>query len=72
MPTPHSDAHDPDPDHAIDTHETARLIGLSEITLVQMRQRGAGPPYFRAGRTIRYVRRDVITWRDARKVGGGR
>ncbi len=61
-----------EPEHAIDTHEVAQLLGLAEITIAQQRARGEGPPFFRVGRHVRYIRRDVLAWRDARRVGGAK
>lgn len=72
--------HDPpqeqkiDDDRAIATRDVAKLLGMAEITVHQARARGEGPAYFRTGpngRSIRYIRRDVLAWRDARRVGGG-
>ena len=54
---------------AIDSHETARILGLFPVTLQQIRARGDGPPFFRIGRTVRYRLGDVIAWRDERTVG---
>lgn len=54
---------------AIDSRATARILGLSPITLQQLRARGDGPPFFRIGRTVRYRLGDVIAWRDARIIG---
>ena len=54
---------------AIDSRETARILGLSPVTLQQLRARGDGPPFFRIGRTVRYRLGDVIAWRDERTVG---
>lgn len=66
----------PDPGHesteletAIDSRATARILGLSPVTLQQLRARGDGPPFFRIGRTVRYRLGDVIAWRDARIIG---
>ena len=58
-----------DRETAIDTHQTAKLLGLADITATQLRARGEGPPFFRVGRTIRYRLGDVLDWRDARTVG---
>jgi predicted DNA-binding transcriptional regulator AlpA len=58
------------PDDALTTRQAARLLGMAEITLHQARLRGDGPPFFRIGRAVRYVRRDVLAYRDARMVGG--
>lgn len=58
---------------AIDTRQTARILGLAPITLHQMRARGGGPKFFRCGtRTVRYRLGDVLAYRDARTVGGGK
>lgn len=59
-----------DPEAALTSRQVSVLVGLSPITLDQMRYRGDGPAFFRAGsRHIRYRRADVIAWRDARTVG---
>lgn len=59
-----------DTERAIDTHLVAKLLGLAEITVTQMRQRGEGPRFFRAGRRhVRYRLGDVLDYRDARIVG---
>jgi predicted DNA-binding transcriptional regulator AlpA len=54
---------------AIDSRQTARMLGLSPVTLQQIRARGEGPPFFRIGRTVRYRLGDVIAWRDERTIG---
>ena len=54
---------------AIDSRQTARILGLSPVTLQQIRARGEGPPFFRIGRTVRYRLGDVISWRDERTIG---
>lgn len=62
-----------DPELAIDTPRTAKILGIATITLHQMRARGGGPPFFRCGtRTVRYRLGDVLAYRDARTVGGGK
>lgn len=59
-----------DRERAIDTREASKYVGLAEITLHQMRTRGEGPRFFRAGkRHIRYRLGDVLDYRDARTVG---
>lgn len=56
-------------ERALDTLQTAALLGLAAITLAQMRARGEGPRFFRIGRSIRYRLGDVIAFRDARSAG---
>jgi len=59
-----------DTERAVTTRDVARLLGLAEITITQMRARGEGPPHFKAGaRNVRYRLADVLAWRDARLVG---
>lgn len=71
---PHADsAHDADAldrERALTTRQVGELIGLAPITLAQMRARGEGPRFFRAGlRHVRYRLGDVLEWREARTVG---
>jgi hypothetical protein len=40
----------------------AELLCLSTRTLQAWRMKGEGPAYVRAGRAIRYRRRDLIAW----------
>lgn len=58
-----------DLERGIATPEAAQILGVSPITLEQMRPRGDGPPFFRCGRRVRYRLGSVIAWRDARTVG---
>ncbi len=52
-----------DRERALDTNQVSELLGLSPITLGQMRARGDGPRFFRASkRQVRYRG-------DARTVG---
>lgn len=43
----------------------AALLGRSVPALAQMRYRGTGPRFIRAGGRIRYRRSDVDTWLSA-------
>jgi hypothetical protein len=56
-------------ERALDTAQTAALLGHAEITLAQWRGLGKGPPFFRCGRSIRYRLGDVIAYRNARSAG---
>jgi hypothetical protein len=44
----------------LDTKAAAALLGVSPKTLEAWRARGAGPPYTRAGRLVRYRREDLL------------
>jgi len=46
--------------------EVALLTGLSPRTLEGLRVSGEGPVFFRIRRGIRYRRRDVVAWIEAR------
>jgi DNA-binding transcriptional MerR regulator len=46
----------------------AELLGLSSRTLQAWRTKGVGPAFVRAGRAIRYRRRDLIAWMEAHTV----
>jgi hypothetical protein len=46
----------------------AELLSLSSRTLQAWRIKGEGPAFVRAGRAIRYRRRDLLAWMDAQTV----
>jgi hypothetical protein len=62
----------PDRERAGTVKLASEITGLSTVTLNQMRLRGAGPPFFRIGRSVRYRLGDLLDWRDARTVGKAR
>ena len=43
----------------VDSREAAKRLGLSPRTLEAWRRRGAGPPYRRFGRAVRYALGDL-------------
>ena len=56
------------PDALIYTVEAAFLLGLSPRTLEALRLRGGGPPYIQVTpKAVRYRRRDLDAWLDARQ-----
>jgi predicted DNA-binding transcriptional regulator AlpA len=55
-----------DPDAVLFGAEAAYLCGLSIRTLEALRVRGGGPRFVSLGRSVRYRRRDVIAFIDAR------
>lgn len=58
-----------DPDALLTTHEAARLIGLERRTLESWRCRGGGMPFVRiSARAVRYRRRDIMKFIEARLV----
>ncbi len=57
-----------DQDEALKPHVAGPVVGLSESTLAKMRCMGGGPPFIKLGRAVRYVRGDLLAWRNARRV----
>jgi hypothetical protein len=57
-----------DPDSLLAEVAAAEMLGLSTRTLQSWRIVGSGPAYVRAGRAIRYRRRDLLTWIDANTI----
>jgi len=57
-----------DPDALLTEAQAADVLNLSIRTLQAWRVRRAGPIFVRAGRAIRYRRRDIIAWVDANTV----
>jgi predicted DNA-binding transcriptional regulator AlpA len=66
--TPETKASDPDYlDRLINEFEAADLLGYGVRALRNWRVRGGGPRYVKvSARSIRYRRRDLIAWADAR------
>jgi DNA-binding transcriptional MerR regulator len=58
------DAHD----ELLTEIHAADLLRLSVRTLQAWRTKGLGPAFVRAGRAVRYRRRDLITWIEAHTV----
>lgn len=58
-------------DHSqlLSTREAAKVLGLSPFTLANWRSMGTpepGLPYRKIGRSVKYLKADVISFRDAR------
>ena len=54
-----------DPDALFKEPQAASFLAVSERTLQSWRLRGGGPVFIRAGRAIRYRRRDLLDWIEA-------
>lgn len=52
----------------VDTREAARLTGLAEGTLANLRVRGGGPKFLKLGRAVRYSRSAIDAWLAAHEV----
>ena len=58
----------PDPNQLLTEKEAASLICYSQRALQNWRVRGGGPRYVKvSARSVRYQRRDVLEWIEARK-----
>jgi len=47
--------------------EAARELRMSVYWVRAQRRLGAGPPYYRLGRAIRYTRTDLAAWLTAQR-----
>lgn len=57
----------PDPDTLLSEAQSAEFLGGTPRALQAWRQRGGGPAFIRiSSRCVRYRRRDLITWAEAR------
>ncbi len=54
-----------DPDALLTEAQAADFLNLSIRTLQAWRVKGGGPLFVRAGRAVRYRRRDVIVWTES-------
>ena len=45
------------------------MVSFLCFTLGKYRREGRGPKHMRIGRLVRYLRADVLTWRDAQQEG---
>lgn len=57
---------DPD-EELLTTEEAARLTKMSPAWFERMRWEGQGPPFYRAGRAVRYMRSELLGWWKERK-----
>jgi hypothetical protein len=56
-------------DCLIDEKQAATFVGYTVRSLQNWRYRGGGPPFIKfTNRTVRYRRRDLIAWAEARLV----
>jgi hypothetical protein len=56
-----------DPDQLLRDTQAAELLDHTPRALADWRRRGCGPPYVRIScRSIRYRRRDLVTWAESR------
>jgi Helix-turn-helix domain len=57
----------PDPDTLLSEAQSAEFLGVTPRALQAWRQRGGGPSFVRiSSRCVRYRRRDLIAWAEAR------
>jgi hypothetical protein len=54
-------------DDALDTNAAARFLGCSTSKLNKARVNGGGPVFIKDGRSVRYLRRDLRVYREARR-----
>jgi predicted DNA-binding transcriptional regulator AlpA len=44
------------------------IIGLKPQTLRNQRSKGEGPPYYKIGRAVRYLEKDLLDYLEKRKI----
>lgn len=54
-------------DGFIDETNAAVFLCQSRRTIQKWRVNGAGPKFYKSGRSIRYRRRDLLAWGDERR-----
>lgn len=52
----------------LDESDTSRYTGYSRSWLRQRRMHGEGPPYYRVGRSVRYLVADLDRWLEQHRV----
>ena len=63
FPNPNSNQTIPDdPDCLLTESQAVLLLNLSARTLQTWRLRGGGPKFVKAGRAVRYRKRDLLDW----------
>jgi predicted DNA-binding transcriptional regulator AlpA len=53
----------------IDEKQLCAELGISSVTSTKWRAKGAGPPFIKVGRLVRYRRADVEAWLASRTIG---
>lgn len=56
-------------DGFIDEQRAADFLCQSVRTIQKWRVTGYGPKFYKSGRSVRYRRRDLLTWAEARRHG---
>ncbi|MBO9473649.1 helix-turn-helix domain-containing protein [Shimia sp. R10_1] len=56
-------------DGFIDEKQAANFMCQSVRTIQKWRVTGYGPKFYKSGRSVRYRRRDLLAWGEARRVG---
>ncbi|MCC7242408.1 MAG: DNA-binding protein [Acidobacteria bacterium] len=61
-------AHDTTPSPTLAEREAAAYVGYRPSALRAWRIQSRGPAFVRAGRSVRYLTRDLDAWLDAHRV----
>lgn len=54
----------------ITTKEVAKMLRRSEWYVKMLRKAGSGPPYYKTGRMVLYLAKDVNEWVQSLRVSG--
>lgn len=52
----------------LDEKDAARLLGCSTALMRRWRQQGAGPPYLKISRLVRYDRQDLSAFLNRQRI----
>ena len=56
-----------DPNDILTTDEAAKLMKVGISMLEKHRVYGDGPPFYKVGRSVRYIRHEIMTWLQTRR-----
>jgi excisionase family DNA binding protein len=56
------------PDRVLSLEEASKYLGVSQAALRTWKRRGKAPAFFRAGRLLRFRKRDLDRWIEGRLV----
>ena len=54
--------------HGLKDTEAGPILGLRPQTLRNKRSKGEGPPYYKIGRAVRYLEKDLLDYLEKRKI----
>ena len=56
------------PDHVLSLEQASQYLGVSQAAIRTWKRNGKAPAFFRAGKLLRFRKRDLDKWIEARLV----